>query len=66
MVLCFTLCHFLLDDLSKYLVHRALYRWPVLWAFHKVHHSAITLTPLTVYRTHPLEAVLFSLRGSAV
>ena len=62
----FTLCHFLCDDLSKYLVHRALHRWPVLWAFHKVHHSATTLTPLTVYRTHPLEAVLFSLRGSAV
>ena len=62
----FTLCHFLCDDLSKYLVHRALHRWPVLWAFHKVHHSATTLTPLTVYRTHPLEAVLFSLRGTAV
>jgi len=41
-------------------------RWPVLWAFHKVHHSATTLTPLTVYRTHPMEAVLFSLRGTAV
>ena len=62
----FTVCHFLCDDLSKYLVHRALHRWPVLWAFHKVHHSATTLTPLTVYRTHPLEAVLFSLRGTAV
>jgi len=62
----FTACHFLCDDLSKYLVHRALHRWPVLWAFHKIHHSATTLTPLTVYRTHPLEAVLFSLRGSAV
>ena len=62
----FTACHFLCDDLSKYLVHRALHRWSVLWAFHKVHHSATTLTPLTVYRTHPLEAVLFSLRGSAV
>ena len=62
----FTVCHFLCDDLSKYLVHRALHRWPVLWAFHKVHHSATTLTPLTVYRTHPLEAVLFSLRGTVV
>ena len=62
----FTVCHFLCDDLSKYLVHRALHRWPVLWAFHKVHHSATTLTPLTVYRTHPMEAVLFSLRGTAV
>ena len=62
----FTVCHFLCDDLSKYLVHRALHHWPVLWAFHKAHHSATTLTPLTVYRTHPLEAVLFSLRGTVV
>ena len=62
----FTVCHFLCDDLSKYLVHRALHRWPLLWAFHKVHHSATTLTPLTVYRTHPLEAVIFGLRGTAV
>ena len=65
-VLAFTVSHFLLDDLSKYLVHRALHRWPILWAFHKIHHSATTLTPLTVFRTHPLEAVLFTLRGTAV
>ncbi|MEM7462355.1 MAG: hypothetical protein AAF362_06700 [Pseudomonadota bacterium] len=36
----FTVSLFLLDDLTKYLVHRALHRWPILWAFHKVHHSA--------------------------
>ena len=62
----FTLASFLLDDLSRYLVHRMLHRWPVLWAFHRVHHSAETLTPITVFRTHPVEGVLFALRGALV
>lgn len=59
----FTVTVFLLDDLTKYLVHRALHEFPALWAFHRVHHTATTMTPLTVYRTHPVEAVIFSLRG---
>lgn len=62
----FTASLFLLDDMSKYIVHRALHRWPILWCFHKVHHTAETLTPLTVYRTHPVEGVIFALRSIAV
>lgn len=62
----FTLTLFVLDDAAKYLVHRALHRWPLLWCFHKVHHSAETLTPLTVYRTHPVEGVIFALRGIVI
>lgn len=62
----FTLVLFVLDDAAKYILHRLLHQWPVLWAFHKVHHTAETLTPFTVYRTHPVEGVLFALRGAAV
>lgn len=62
----FTVSQFLLDDLSRYLLHRLLHRVPLLWAFHKVHHSAETLTPMTVFRTHPVEAVLFALRTALV
>ena len=62
----FTICQFLLDDGTKYGLHRLLHRWPVLWAFHKVHHSAETMTPMTVYRTHPVEGVLFALRSTVV
>tara|TARA_Y100000588_G_scaffold329820_1_gene366308 strand:+ start:162 stop:1178 length:1017 start_codon:yes stop_codon:yes gene_type:complete len=62
----YTLFLFLLDDLSRFVVHLALHRIPLLWAFHKIHHSAETLTPLTVYRTHPLEGIIFSLRGILV
>lgn len=51
-------------DLSRYVVHRLLHQIPVLWEFHKVHHSAEVLTPLTVYRVHPVESLLFRLRGA--
>ena len=60
----FTIFHFILEDFSKYIVHRLMHKWPVLWALHKVHHSATCLTPMTVFRTHPLEGVIFSIRGS--
>jgi sterol desaturase/sphingolipid hydroxylase (fatty acid hydroxylase superfamily) len=62
----FTLVLFVIDDCSRYLLHRLLHRIPALWAFHKVHHSACTMTPVTVYRTHPVEGVLYSLRASCV
>ncbi len=63
-VFLFTLFIFLLDDFSKYWVHRWMHKWPILWALHKVHHSAEVLTPITVYRTHPLEGIVFTLRGT--
>ncbi|MGB0506780.1 MAG: sterol desaturase family protein [Pikeienuella sp.] len=34
-------------------------------SLHKTHHSATTLTPITVYRMHPLEGVLYALRSVA-
>ena len=61
-----TICLFVLDDLARYIVHRLLHTIPALWAFHKVHHSATALNPLTVFRTHPLEGVIFVLRGALV
>lgn len=63
-VMSFTISIFLLDDFSKYWVHRWMHKWPILWALHKVHHSAEVLTPLTVYRTHPLEGIVFTIRGT--
>ena len=65
-MLAFTACLFVLDDFARYWVHRMLHRIPVLWAFHKVHHSATALNPLTVFRTHPIESIIFSLRGALV
>lgn len=41
-------------DFCTYWVHRLHHQLPSLWPFHKVHHSAEVLTPVTVYRKHPV------------
>ncbi|MBI29669.1 MAG: sterol desaturase [Pelagibacteraceae bacterium] len=63
-ILLFTVFQFVLDDFSKFIIHRWMHKWPILWPLHKVHHSASVLTPMTVFRTHPIEGIIFSLRSS--
>ena len=60
----FTLTYFIFDDFTKYVIHALMHKIPVLWEIHKTHHSARTLTPLTVFRTHPIEGIIFILRSS--
>lgn len=48
----------LVTDLGFYVAHYLMHKVPVLWEFHKVHHSAEVLTPLTVYRIHPVEGLV--------
>ncbi|MEM6985166.1 MAG: sterol desaturase family protein [Pseudomonadota bacterium] len=62
----FTITLFMFDDASRYWVHRWMHRSPWLWPFHRVHHSAETLTPLTIFRTHPVEGVIYVLRSAVV
>jgi len=58
----FIVVFFLADDLTRFLLHRALHRVPRLWEIHKVHHSAEVLTPFTLYRSHPVEGLLYAIR----
>lgn len=58
----FTLVLFLFDDFSRFLLHYLMHKVPLLWEFHKVHHSALVLTPMTVYRSHPIESFLYASR----
>jgi sterol desaturase/sphingolipid hydroxylase (fatty acid hydroxylase superfamily) len=62
----FTLFLFLVDDFARYWIHRFFHKIPILWSFHKVHHSATALNPFTVFRTHPIEAVIFTFRSALV
>lgn len=64
--ICYTFVLFIASDFSRYLLHFALHYFDVLWAFHKVHHSATVLNPVTFYRVHPVENLLFGLRYSLV
>jgi Fe(3+) dicitrate transport protein len=62
----YTLTTFVVSDLSRWIVHRALHASDVLWQFHQVHHSAEVLTPLTFHRVHPVEEAVYALRGALV
>jgi sterol desaturase/sphingolipid hydroxylase (fatty acid hydroxylase superfamily) len=48
------------NDFATYLTHRISHEHKVLWPFHKVHHSAEVLTPLTLMRKHPIYGLLSS------
>lgn len=61
-MLTFTFLLFIFDDLTRFLLHLALHKIPFLWEFHKVHHSAKVLTPMTIYRSHPVESYLYACR----
>jgi sterol desaturase/sphingolipid hydroxylase (fatty acid hydroxylase superfamily) len=58
----YTLTLFIVSDFTRYWLHRLLHNVPILWRFHKVHHSARVLNPLTFYRVHPVENLLFGFR----
>ena len=54
-----TLMSFLAYEFGYWLFHWAAHTHPLLWEFHKIHHTAEVLTPLTVWRVHPVEQVIF-------
>ncbi len=47
----------LLGDLTIYWGHRLSHRIPLLWRFHKVHHTAEHLDWMAAYREHPLDGL---------
>ncbi|MEN0065278.1 MAG: TonB-dependent receptor [Myxococcota bacterium] len=59
----YTAVLFIVWDASRYVLHRLMHEVPALWALHQVHHSAEVMTPLTFHRIHPLESLLYGLRG---
>ena len=48
---------FLAYELGYWFNHWLSHKVPVLWEFHKVHHTAEVLTPLTNFRVHPIYAL---------
>ena len=56
----FTIAILLVSDFASFVNHAAFHFIPVLWPFHSVHHSAEVLTPITLYRKHPLYDVVRS------
>jgi sterol desaturase/sphingolipid hydroxylase (fatty acid hydroxylase superfamily) len=56
----FTLVFFVAYDLGRFVAHSLLHDVPVLWEFHKVHHSAETLNPITTFRAHPVDLAVMA------
>ncbi len=56
---CITLIAFLAYEFGYYADHYLKHKIPFLWAFHRTHHSAEVLTPLTVFRVHPVDTLIF-------
>lgn len=59
----YSVVFFIAEDASRFSLHWAMHRIPFLWRFHRIHHSATTLTPLTVHRVHTVEMMLYFIRG---
>jgi sterol desaturase/sphingolipid hydroxylase (fatty acid hydroxylase superfamily) len=62
--LCFTVLFFVAYDLGRFLAHSLLHDVPFLWEFHKVHHSAEVLTPMTSFRAHPIDLLVMAWGGA--
>ncbi|MCB9996580.1 MAG: creatininase family protein [Rhodospirillales bacterium] len=63
-ILLYTLIYALFLDFAIFITHLAQHKVPLLWEFHKVHHSAEVLNPLTLYRMHPVDLFFSGLIAS--
>lgn len=59
----YSVLYFVFYDFGRFLPHYFFHKNSVLWEFHKFHHSATTLNPVTVFRVHPVEAILINSSG---
>ena len=62
----YALVFFVVEDASRFFLHVSMHRVPFLWRLHRVHHSAENLTPITLFRVHPVESVIYFFRGLLV
>ncbi len=62
--LSFTALSFTLLDFFRFIQHYCMHKVPFLWRYHRVHHSAEVLTPLTLTRIHPIEMFIGLFRST--
>lgn len=49
---------FLVNDFARYWLHRWYHEIPLLWRFHRVHHSVREMDAMSTFRVHFFEAVI--------
>lgn len=62
----FILGYTMVADLSVYLIHRFHHASTVFWPLHALHHSAEVMTPVTLFRKHPIWNVTSNLLNLAM
>ena len=62
----YTVVIVVVGDFATYVLHLAMHKVPILWSFHRTHHAATSLNPVTQYRIHPVEMLLNTLRSIVV
>lgn len=56
----YTVVFFFAYDFGRFVAHSLLHDVRILWEFHKVHHSAEVLTPITSFRAHPVDLAIMA------
>ena len=54
-----TVALFIAFEFAYWFDHYISHVVPFLWEFHKVHHQAEVLTPITNFRVHPVDTIVF-------
>ncbi len=65
-VILYTLALTIVNDFFVFVVHYSMHKIPFLWRFHKIHHSATSMNPITQYRVHPIELIINNITGTLV
>lgn len=61
-----TVLGFIAYEFAYFLDHLLVHKVKFLWEFHKVHHTATTLSPITLARMHPVDAWLNASLSTAI
>lgn len=62
----YTLLFFVINDFARFYHHYLMHKFRFLQIFHRTHHSAKVLTPLTLLRAHPIEMIIAQLRNGII
>jgi sterol desaturase/sphingolipid hydroxylase (fatty acid hydroxylase superfamily) len=62
----FAILTLVLTDFVAFAIHVWQHKNPILWEFHKVHHSPTVMHALTNYREHPVDNLVYSLATGVV
>lgn len=65
-VFAITVILLLAGDFAIFFAHWLQHKVPFLWEFHKIHHSAQVMTPITVYRMHPVDDLMAYFLGGVM